>query len=336
MLEPLIEAIETVKERIEQHQQTLRENETRTRETLINPILKALGWDPAAPSLVTPEFKFGALGVDYALHGAGDKGMLFAIIEAKKLDEPLEKHRTQALNYADLANVGYAGLTNGNRWELYTFFEQGPLFEQGPIKGHRRIYISRVEISIVEDPPHECALELLVLWRPNLAPGKVDEEETRPPEDVEPTPAPPINPPLTAKWEPLSHYLAEYFGIGAPDVFKHLPSEIKFSDGSKAPIKQWYDVLVEIAKWLHSKNLLTRDQMPVRTSSGSYIANSESTKHDGNPMANPEQIAEGIYVSKYGFPGRKLDNATLLLQHCGVDPSEVHLKTADIDGGNDR
>ena len=56
LLEPLVSTIETIKARIATHGTALRENETRTRMALIDPLLQALGWDTSDPSLVLPEF----------------------------------------------------------------------------------------------------------------------------------------------------------------------------------------------------------------------------------------------------------------------------------------
>ena len=67
LLKPLVDAIETVKRRITEHGTSLRENEIRTRAALIDPILKALGWDVSDPDLVMPESPMGSGRVDYAL-----------------------------------------------------------------------------------------------------------------------------------------------------------------------------------------------------------------------------------------------------------------------------
>ena len=53
LLEPLENALETVRLRISQHTDTLRENENRTKAALIEPILQALGWDARDPGQVT-------------------------------------------------------------------------------------------------------------------------------------------------------------------------------------------------------------------------------------------------------------------------------------------
>ena len=65
------------------------------------------------------------------------------------------------LNYSNASGVDYAGLTDGDRWELYEVFKRGQLEE-------RRI----LDVSISGMAAHECALRLLLLWRPNLETGK--------------------------------------------------------------------------------------------------------------------------------------------------------------------
>ena len=160
MLDDLVGVIETLKARIQNHGPDLQANEIRTRMALIDPLLQALGWDTADPSLVTPEYNVSGRWADYALL-SGSKPA--AIIEAKKLDESLESHRMQMLNYSNASGIQYAGLTDGNRWELYEIFKQAPLEE-------RRI----LDVSIASNPAHQAALQLLLLWRPNLASGQPD------------------------------------------------------------------------------------------------------------------------------------------------------------------
>ena len=96
---------------------------------------------------------------DYAL--LGDNGSPSATVEAKKLGEPLSLHRMQMLNYSNASGVEYAGLTDGDLWELYEVFKRGQLEE-------RRI----LDVSIANTPTYEAALKLLLLWRPNLASGR--------------------------------------------------------------------------------------------------------------------------------------------------------------------
>ena len=155
MLNELVDCIENLRERITIHGALLRENETRTRLQLVDPLLLSLGWDVSDPGLVIPEYAISGKWADYAL--LQPDGKAAAVIEAKKLGESLDSHRMQMLNYANAAGIEYTGLTDGNHWELYSVFQKGTLEE-------RRI----LDISVNAAPVQMVALKLLLLWRPNL------------------------------------------------------------------------------------------------------------------------------------------------------------------------
>lgn len=158
-IDDLASVIETLQQRIQQHAPSLRENEIRTRIALIDPLLRALGWDVSDPALVTPEYTVSGGRVDYALLGADGKPV--ALLEAKHLNEALTAHRMQMVNYANMSGVPYAGLTDGSHWELYEVFAQKPFEERHLLR-----------VSIADTPAYQCALPMLLLWRPNLASGQ--------------------------------------------------------------------------------------------------------------------------------------------------------------------
>ena len=158
-LDDLVSVIETLKARLQTHRQVLQANETRTRMALIDPLLQALGWDPADPALVLAEYDLRGNRADYAL--LGGTGEPVAFVEAKRLGESLASHRMQIVNYANLSGVPYAGLTDGNQWELYKVFDPAPIED--------RLLLN---MSIADRPAHEVALHLLLLWQPNLASGQ--------------------------------------------------------------------------------------------------------------------------------------------------------------------
>ena len=134
---------------------------------------------------------------DYALLDA--TGLPVAFVEAKRLREPLVSHRMQMINYANLAGVPYAGLTDGNQWELYKVFDPAPIEDR-----------FLLNISIADHPAHEVALKLLLLRQPNLASGQpvtANEPEIERP----PAPAPeqaPEPPPATPDWVSMSELAA--------------------------------------------------------------------------------------------------------------------------------
>ena len=84
LLGGLVQTIETLQKRIKEHGSHIGAYESRTRVTLINPMLSALGWDVDDPSAVEIEPKTDEGWADYALLGSNGKPVIF--VEAKKLN----------------------------------------------------------------------------------------------------------------------------------------------------------------------------------------------------------------------------------------------------------
>ena len=116
-MEPLLDTLEEIRNRINQHEALLRENETRTRRSAIDPLLDILGLDTEDPASVIHKYKVSTGWADYALMAQEGKPTL--ALEAKKLGEKLEPHRTQMVTYANIAGIPFCGLTDGDHWEIY-------------------------------------------------------------------------------------------------------------------------------------------------------------------------------------------------------------------------
>ena len=187
-LDDLIDVISSLQERMEKYGAELKENETRTRMALVDPMLTVLGWNTADPSLVKAEYSVADGRADYALLGRDGKPV--ACIEAKRLGAPLQQHRMQMLNYCNAGGIKCAGITDGNQWELYDVFSPKLLEER-----------RRLDITIADHTPADCALALLIFWKPNLATGQPIVANT-PIVEVEPQPTPPPLPPLPLPPEP--------------------------------------------------------------------------------------------------------------------------------------
>lgn len=96
-----------------------------TKNAIIEPILALFGWPKTDLSKVRAEYRHTSRDnpVDYALMHDGGPVLL---VEAKALDKDIDDHKfiTQNLAYANAANVAWALLTNGDRWDLYAVFER--------------------------------------------------------------------------------------------------------------------------------------------------------------------------------------------------------------------
>ncbi len=73
LLLPLLNTIETVRERINSARSVGGWNEAQTRASLIDPILTALGWDTANPALVLHEYRTPDGQADYVVRPKDDR-----------------------------------------------------------------------------------------------------------------------------------------------------------------------------------------------------------------------------------------------------------------------
>ena len=319
MLDELVAVIETLKSRIEAHRETLQTNETRTRVSLIDPLLCALGWDSADPGLVTLEFDVGGRRADYAL--LESQGKPLVLLEAKKLSESLSSHRSQMALYASELGIRYPALTNGNRWEVYDNSKMIPIEE-------RRI----LDVSISEDDSAMLALKLLLLWRSNIAADapiqapepiaglKSDVLETidgiSKDETITSTSYPPSD-----GWTNLEVFQAV---SGSQS-----PTTVRFSNGEERPTDYWSRILREVADYLVRKGLLSASACPIPAGlkSKRYLINTEPLYPNGKPFHNGRPLSNGLYLDVGYSASGCIKMSKYLLERLGQDPSKVWLKT---------
>jgi len=321
-LDELVKVIETLQQRIREHGDSLRQNEIRTRAALIDPLLTALGWDVADPGLVTAEYDVSGRRADYALRSAGN--VPAATIEAKKLGEPLDPHRLQMLNYSNAAGIRYAGLTDGNDWELYEIFKQGTLEE-------RRV----LDVNIFSEEAYYCSLKFLLLWRPNLASGRPVESNS-PILGVAPTlirESSPIHRSNTLQTESMMqqhdrgsetwHQLSSLEINPGDDP----PAAIRFPTGDEYQIKIWRQLVEVTLSWLWGKEFLKNDELPVRSSSKRFLVSLEPVHPPGNRFKTICLIpGTPLYIDGNISARASASNAKRILQHCGQDPASVSVK----------
>ena len=115
--ELLVETIAMLKQRIEIRAEYLSRNEIPTRQMLVDPLLRALGWDFEDTDRVSLEHPSGRGRMDYALKIGG---RLRVAVEAKRYGEELtDGMRDQVYGYARRSGSKYAVVTNGDRWEMF-------------------------------------------------------------------------------------------------------------------------------------------------------------------------------------------------------------------------
>jgi hypothetical protein len=125
----LTAALASVRERVAKHQgQAI--GEENTKHALIEPILRALGWDVEDLDEVRCEYKLkqGDNPVDYALFVHGN---LRLFVEAKALGENLDHMAGQIMGYAGVAGVvEWIVLTDGNDYRIYNAHAPVPITQK--------------------------------------------------------------------------------------------------------------------------------------------------------------------------------------------------------------
>ncbi len=315
MLDDLVNVIETIRQRIREHRTDLAANETRTRMALVDPLLTALGWDTSDPALVTPEYPVSSGKADYGLLNLGPTPSAF--IEAKRLDASLEDHREQMTRYSNIAGVKYAGLTNGDRWELYDVFTPASLDQ-------RRI----MNVSILANPAHESALNMLLLWRPNLQSGTLvwpkepvfGLETSRMTHEAVTTSEPRREPvmdasdgvPLPDLNVPHNSYLGR-ISVRFPEKPDRWNSSVMVGN-------TWPDLLSAVVGWLYATNRL-QDVEDSRFKRATKLANRGSARE--RLLRKPDPIEDTPFVNDRQNGRGAQPDAIAMLEDCGVDPRSV-------------
>lgn len=121
-LSNLCDVLSQIQDSAQQYKQTLSKNEASTRAVLIDPILRALGWNTANTHMVEIEKSHGSVRADYALYDSNLEPKI--IIEAKSLDSKLEDQKLliNLVNYAFEFKVDDIFLTDGLIWYHYNNF----------------------------------------------------------------------------------------------------------------------------------------------------------------------------------------------------------------------
>ena len=317
LLDDLVGVIETLKSRIKMHGTDLQANEIRTRMSLIDPLLNALGWDVADPGLVTAEYDVNGKRADYALLGSNGKPVVF--LEAKRYGESLSNHRSQVLAYASELGIRYPALTNGDDWQVYDNLKLVPI-EQRCI----------LDVSLIGDPAPQCALQLLLLWRSNMAESQpvappqpivevaqeskavviVDEgHDRREPED-------------NGGWVSLNDFSATS-GTSAPTI-------VRFPSGEERPVKNWRYLYVGVAEWLVREGVLTSGKCPISAGSkkGYCLIHSQPRHPNGKDFRSPHELSNGLFVCTHVSAKAAVVRCKALLEHFDKDLSGVRLQVS--------
>ena len=295
-MQAFIDTVVKIRQTIKVHRSALSKNETMTRYALIDPLLGELGWDLSSPGDVVPEDNTGSSGkTDYTL---GNSAM---IVEAKKLDENLDKYADKLILYVRDRNVRYGVLTNGQKWRVYdantTTKSPEVEFDITDSDGVVLSKAIRLHRSVVlEGIPRHTSIPIKKPkggW-----------------EELHPEGKPPLrNIPGTA-------LTALNYNKGDSP-----PKSLIHREGSRKALGSWVDLLAGVAEWLINNGHLTAQHCPVRIGSKNYLLHTEPTHPNGKPFGTHRQIG-GLCVFTKLDPPNVIRHAKKLVATAGLKPSD--------------
>lgn len=283
-------------------------NEMTTRYSLIDPVLRGLGWDTEDPNMVVPEYSSSRGRADYALFNGNDRPTV--IIEAKKIGESLESAAEQGINYCVSEGIPYFAVTNGDMWRVYDTHKMAPIHE----KLIREFSISRMK-------PADVCINMLILWRRNIGMGDVavpdlDTQSTFG-QSVSQVNTKSTEPPHSTSWKSVASLM---YTKGDSN-----PTQIKFPDGSIVNIKTWVDILAQTATWLIENNHITKDHCPIKSGRSRFIVSTKPIHDNKKPFQNELNI-RGLYLECNYSPKDVLSKSKMLVKHVGLNPQNFELK----------
>ena len=312
MIDGLIEEVSAVRDRIRAHRDAFDQNETATRVSLIDPLLKSLGWDVADPCRVAVEHTvWGKKKSDYVL--IGFNGEPVAGIEAKPLGASLDEYFLDMVEYSTLLEAPYYVITDGNIWQLYRKYRREEftvLSAPGNTAKKEQIVKAHhvFDASITGKSLRKFALSLASLWRPDFA----------------------LLPPIPAQgvifW-PETNFPAPAGWIRLPnlDLEMHRPARIRFPDGTEYPVTFWNEIMKHTVDWLATNDLLNQGHLPVPSHRKSlHIVDAKARHPNGKRFSKPEPVPKlSARWQKSAAKDHIKSDALTLLEHCGQDSSNV-------------
>ena len=267
---------------------TLFNNEAATRAVLIDPVLRALGWDTGNTFMVEVEKTIGNVRADYALYDSN--GNVAAVVEAKKLGENLNQYQTDITKYAYSFGVGNVFLTDGLIWRHYTKFDPQH-FAPSQIHdlandnlGDVTSYFVQV-LDAAKLWPDDGGVDVLAQQLAQLQSDFISLQQQVSSVRLSALQhndfrTEPVSVPARMVEQPPQHNLAvddnehsyiplktmvDASGKSVMDLTGKSPSQYRMSDGQEISVKQWKQILIETCKQVLASNSIIPLPYPDRS-----------------------------------------------------------------------
>ena len=289
----------------------LQNNEAATRAALIDPILRALGWDPANVRMVEPErMVANKQSLDYVLKDAQES--VRVVVEAKKLGESLDKlgHVGALIGYAFSLKPTRCFLIDGLHWHYYSpahsSYEPVALLNlqaANPVEAALYLlqWLDAAHYGHGVPPlPNPQPVTSVPAQRPPSTPNQAA------PPAAKPRPKPTTNHPQEPAFIAVSH-------LHRLDLLpSQKPKQLRLPDGTIQAITTWKAVLLELCRLVLATNahlpipfsdkagkkrfLISVDKQPVGASTG--VAYQGKTVFVGTNYSREDCLANAMYAAQ--------------------------------------
>jgi hypothetical protein len=337
------ETVQRVIDRSRKARSLYQQNETATRNQVVDPMLRCLGWDTEDPGRVQPNHRAEDGVPDYTFF-LEEKKVLF--VEAKKMSVDVEDRQVlgQLAKYCFSEGMAYGLLTNGVVWILFRAFEEGTTLaervvwkadiEHDDITAVARklntispenilnvnqllkklVILDEVWDSVLDDPKN-LAKGIAPIFQALAKDAHPDYElsseeiedfiQERLPEIL---PSPPIQSPPPGDHEPQP---APPPGKARTARIEHETFVFRFS----------YDLLVNTAEWLIKRGKLRKDNCPVVAGHKRYLVNIEAKHRYGDDFRAPKPLSNGLFIETHFCTSHCIIYSRKLLELCGFKGS---------------
>lgn len=300
-LEEAIGEIEKLKSKIHKYQDKYSGNEALVRYSLIDPLLRMIGWDTSNPDQVIPEYSTGNGRADYALIGSDEE--VIALLGAKKLGtgENIDQHLAYCLSVPSQ----YFIATDGNVWELYDAFKKVKIQEK---------VIERWVIS--DEPPGEILKKALRISNFSEF-GKGTGSNIR--KDSE------------TLFQEQSDPINKSTFIEIDRAKRNPPSRPKklFVQGQEIKVSTVREVLIAVAEWLIKHGKLRPIDVPVESGPLRYIVNKEPLHKSGKKYFDDYLLSNGLHLEVHGSHQAIEASSMLLMERFGYSKNTISIEWSD-------
>ncbi len=300
-----VELIRALKEKIAKYGDEFSKNEALVRYALIDPFLRALGWDIEDPEQVKPEYSTEAGRPDYALF-LRNKERPYAFIGAKKLgkNEDLQQH----ISYCVSEGVTFFIATDGNHWELYDTYRKTKLpekkitewdisYDNESIVAIRSISIANLE-SFGEIPAESIFTG---------SETKVFEEGSQ----------------IKAGGTELME--APHKREGRQRRERHRPISVTIN-AEVFNIDKSNQILIRTAEWLISEGKMTKSNARIEAGPKRWLVNTEPVHKSGKKFFSSHKLSNGLFL-EMNFDVAKIEKlAKSMMKHCGYSEDSISVR----------